>query len=97
MVERVFAPLSAKTITSDAVNIVADLIEQVWAEPVPVYQKQHIIDLCLRTLATGRDSELIVHMLQSALQQRFPLVEHQLQQVTNEIVRWLKVHRSLGV
>ena len=96
-VEGVFAPLGAKTTTSDAVNIVADLIKQVWAEPIPVYQKQHIMDLCLRTLATGRDSELIAHVLQSALQERFPLVEHQLQQVTKEIVRWLEVHRSLGV
>jgi hypothetical protein len=96
-VERVFAPLSANTDTLDAVNTIAGLIEGVWAEPVPDYQKHNILDLCLRALATNRDSEVVLGMLQMALQERFPLVEHRLQQVTNEIVRWLKVHRSLGV
>jgi hypothetical protein len=96
-VEKVFAPLSANTDTLDAVNIMAGLIEGVWAEPVPVHQKLNILDLCLRTLATKRDSEVVLRMLQIALQGRFALVEHQLQQVTNEIVRWFKVHRSLGV
>ena len=96
-VERVFAPLSANTDTLDAVKTVAGLIEGVWAEPVPVHQKLNILDLCLRTLATKRDSEVVLRLLQIALQGRFALVEHRLQQVTKEIVRWFKVHRSLGV
>jgi hypothetical protein len=93
-VEKVFAPLgSADTNTQEAVRITADLIHNVWAEPISDFHRQQILDLCLRTLTANRDSLMVLPMLQIALRKRFPVpLQHQLKQVNREIERWLQVH-----
>ncbi len=97
-VAEIFALLDAKTTTLDAINVVVNLIERVWAERIPLYQKIHILDLCLRALVTGRDREIVLHMLWIVLQERFPpLVEHRLQQIDNAMAEWLQVHQWPGI
>ncbi len=97
-VEKVFAPLgSADTNTQDAVRIIADLIQNIWAEPISDFHRQQVLDLCLRTLTANRDRLVVLHMLQIALRERFTLLQHQLKQVNCEIALWFKVHQSPGI
>ncbi len=88
-VQRIFEVLYGPDCSEEsAINVIADLIRMVWLEAPLFTQKLMILDLCLKTLITGRLNMRVLFKLKAALQIRFALLPLALQTIFQNIKIW---------
>lgn len=73
-----------------AVQIIAELIKQVWIRPLLRHQRLTILDFALATLFSGREPSEVVPMLKVLLLRKFWLIEFKLNEILAHIDYWAR-------
>lgn len=71
-----------------AVQVIAELIKQVWIRAAPQHQKLMILDLALTTLFSGRKSAQVAPALKNQLLRKFWLIDFKLNVIFAHIDYW---------
>lgn len=72
-----------------AMIVITDLLQIVWLEVSLVHQKMNVLDLSLKSLATGRDYRNIINSLKKQLKVKFYLQPIALREILKNIDIWV--------